>query len=110
MMKITDGRTAVTNHSVNDENNRMDDRSDDTSGASQRMIASVKIRQALQVAVQDVPQVKTFQSKRHSGYQSKRHSSITSENLSECWQIGLLQEKETSPRLVRSAMMPLARR
>jgi hypothetical protein len=41
----------------------------------QRMIASVKIRQAFQVVIQDVPQVKTFQ--------SKRHSSITSEDENE---------------------------
>jgi hypothetical protein len=34
-----------------------------------------KIRQALQVVIQDVPQVKTFQ--------SKRHSSITSEDENE---------------------------
>ncbi len=78
------------------------------------MITSVKVhmvpRQASQVSqvdVQDVPQLKTFQSK-------GRHSSITAEDLCERWQIGLAQAKETlkrtSQRLMRSAVMPLARR
>lgn len=77
----------------------------------ERMIASVKVRevprQVAQVEVQDVPQLKTFQSK-------GRHSSTSPEELSERWSIGLDQAKETlkrtSQRLVRSAVMPLARR
>jgi hypothetical protein len=105
--------------SVNVEGNCCDDNSDEESdsvvfdigGMSQRMIASVKVqtvpRQVSQVEVQDVPQVKTFQSK-------GRHSTITPEELSERWQIGMAQAKETlkrtTQRLVRSAVMPLARR
>jgi hypothetical protein len=58
----------------------------------QRMIASVKVqsvpRQASQVEVQDRPQIKTFQS-------NGRHSSVLPEDLSERWQIGLEQAKET---------------
>ena len=80
---------------------------------SQRMIASVKAisttREVAQVEVevQDVPQLKTFQSK-------GRHSSVTPESFSEKWQIGLEVAKETikrtTQRLSRSAVMPLARR
>ena len=78
---------------------------------SKRMIASVKVssvpRQISQVEVQDVPQAHTFQTK-------GRHSSISPEDLSERWQIGISTAKETlkrtSQRLVRSAVMPLARR
>ena len=80
---------------------------------SQRLIAGIKVRtvprQAAQVGVevQDVPQAKSFQSK-------GRHSSVSPEDLSERWQIGLEQAKETlkrtTQRLARSAVMPLARR
>jgi hypothetical protein len=78
---------------------------------SQRLIASVKVtsttREVSQVEIQDIPQLKTFQSK-------GRHSSVSPEALSERWQIGLEQAKETlkrtTQRLARSAVMPLARR
>jgi hypothetical protein len=77
---------------------------------SQRLIASVKVtsttREVSQVDIQDVPQLKTFQSK-------GRHSSVSPEALSERWQIGLEQAKETLKRttqqLARLAVMPLAR-
>ena len=85
----------------------------DIGDISKRLIASVKVtsipRQTSQVGVevQDVPQAKTFQSK-------GRHSTVTAEALSERWQIGLEQAKETlkrtTQRLARSAVMPLARR
>jgi hypothetical protein len=83
----------------------------DMGGMSQRLIASVKVqsvpRQVSQVEVQDVPQLKTFQSK-------GRHSSVTPEDLSEKWGISLVQAKETlkrtTQRLLRSAALPLARR
>ena len=85
----------------------------DIGDISERLIASVKVtsipRQTSQVGVevQDVPQLKTFQSK-------GRHSTVTAEALSERWQIGLEQAKETlkrtTQRLARSAVMPLARR
>jgi hypothetical protein len=83
----------------------------DIGALSKRLIASAKVvaRQVSQVEVeiQDVPQAKSFQSK-------GRHSSVTPEDLSERWQIGLEQAKETlrrtTQRLARSAVMPLARR
>ncbi len=76
-----------------------------------RLIATVGVksnsRQAAQVEIQVVPQAKTFQSK-------GRHSSVSPEDISERWQIGLEQAKETlkrtTQRLARSAVMPLARR
>jgi hypothetical protein len=76
-----------------------------------KMIGSVKVRSVSrrisQVEVEDLPQAKTFQSK-------GRHSSITPEDISERWQIGLVQAKETLKRMVqrlwRLAVMPLARR
>jgi hypothetical protein len=80
---------------------------------SRRLIASVNISSILrrtsqvEVEIQDVPQAKSFQSK-------GRHSSVSPEELSERWQIGLEQAKETlkrtTQRLARSAVMPLARR
>ena len=81
---------------------------------SQRMIASVKVkslpRKVSQVEaadVQDIPQLKSFQSK-------GRHSSVTPESLCKKWQIGLEVAKETikrtTQRLSRSGVMPLARR
>jgi hypothetical protein len=89
------------------------DRLFDIGTLSKRLIASVKVRpmprraSQVEVEVQDVPQLKTFQSK-------GRHSSVSPEDLSERWQIGLEQAKETlkrtTQRLARSAIMPLARR
>ncbi len=83
----------------------------DIGNMSQRLIASVRVksipRRASQVEIQDVPQLKTFQSK-------GRHSTVSPEDLSERWQIGLEQARETlkqtTQRLARSAVMPLARR
>jgi hypothetical protein len=81
----------------------------DIGNMSQRLIASVRVksipRRASQVEIQDVPQLKTFQSK-------GRHSTVSPEDLSERWQIGLEQARETlkqtTQRLARSAVMPLA--
>ena len=76
---------------------------------SRRLIASVKVRTVAEVGVEmpDLPQAKSFQSK-------GRHSSVSPADLSERWQIGLEQAKETlkrtTQRLTRSAVMPLARR
>ena len=57
--------------------------------------------------IQDIPLTQTFQSK-------ERHSSITPSDLSERWYIGLGQAtqtlKVTTQRLMRSAILPLARR
>ena len=57
--------------------------------------------------LQDVPSVRTFQSK-------ERHSTVTPSDLSERWCIGLGQAiqtlKATTQQLVRSAILPLARR
>ena len=59
----------------------------------QRIMSSVKLRQVSQVGtkVLDVPEIKTFQSK-------GRHSSISPEELSEQWQIGIEQARETLKR------------
>jgi hypothetical protein len=78
---------------------------------SKRIISSAKTRQVprqgSEVEKQDVSQPYTFQSK-------GRHSSVTPEDLSERWQIGIAQARETlkrtTQRLKRSAVMPLARR
>jgi hypothetical protein len=94
--------------SANDEN---EDPLFNIGEMSRRMIASVKVgsvpRRVSQLEVEDLPQAKTFQSK-------GRHSTITPEELSDRWQIGLVQAKETlkrtTQRLRRSAVMPLARR
>jgi hypothetical protein len=84
----------------------------DISNLYPRLIASVKVgtsRQVskVEVAAQDVPQAKSFQSK-------GRHLSVSPEDLSERWQIGLDQAAETLMRttqgLMGSAIMPLARR
>ncbi len=88
-----------------------EDRMLDIGVLSKRLIASAKVigRQVSQVEVemQDASQAKSFQSK-------GRHSSVSPEDLSERWQIGLEQAKETlrrtTQRLARSAVMPLARR
>jgi hypothetical protein len=64
----------------------------DIRNMSKRLIASVKAasppRQISQVETeaQDLPPIKTFQSK-------GRHSSVSSEDLSERWQIGLEQSR-----------------
>jgi len=74
-------------------------------GVLSRLISSVKISKVVQV--QDVPAARTFESK-------ERHTSVTPEDLSELWLIGLGQARETlkrtTQRIVRSAVMPLARR
>jgi hypothetical protein len=85
----------------------------DIGNMSKRLIASIKVasppRQISQVKTeaQDLPPIKTFQSK-------GRHSSVSPEDLSKRWQIGLEQSKETlkrtTQRVIRSAVMPLARR
>lgn len=82
-------------------------------GVLKRAIESVNVfavrreTSVAEIQFQDLPQLKTFQS-------TGRHSSTTPEELSERWQIGLAQAKETlkrtSQRLLRSAVMPLARR
>jgi hypothetical protein len=84
----------------------------DIGNMSKRLIASVKAasppRQVSQgeTEAQDLPPIKTFQSK-------GRHSSVSPEDLSEIWQIGLEQSKETlertTQRVIRSAVMPFAR-
>ena len=60
-----------------------------------------------EVEVQDVIAAQTFDSK-------ERHTSVTPQDLSERWCIGLRQAietlKRTNQRIVRSALMPLARR
>jgi hypothetical protein len=100
--------------STEDPDNDAVDRVFDIGDMSKRIIASIKVatppRQASQVETetQDVPRTKTFQSK-------GRHSSVSApEDLSERWQIGLEQSKETlkrtTQRVVQSAVMPLARR
>jgi hypothetical protein len=106
-------RTQGGNDDVDECNDETKIKLLDIGDLSKRMIASVKVktvpRQASQVdvEVQDVPQLKTFQSK-------GRHSTVSPEALSERWQIGLEQAKETlkrtTQRLARSAVMPLARR
>ena len=88
-----------------------------------RLISSVQVKEApplattggaagtrarvYNVEVQDVPAARTFESK-------ERHTSVTPEDLSERWCIGLGQAKETlkrtTQRIVRLAVMPLARR
>lgn len=79
-----------------------------------RIINSVRVRDvpstkisAAEVEVQDVPAARTFESK-------KRHTSVTPEDLSERWHISLRQAtetlKRTTQKIVRSAVLPLARR
>jgi len=78
----------------------------DMDGVLNRLISSVKISK-VEVQVQDVPAARPFESK-------ERHTSVTPEDLSERWSIGLGQAKETlkrtTQRIVRSAVMPIARR
>jgi len=75
-------------------------------GVLNRLISSVKISK-VEVQVQDVPAARTFESK-------ERHTLVNPEDLSEQWSIGLGQAKETlkrtTQRIVRLAVMPLARR
>ena len=75
-------------------------------GVLSRLISSVKISK-VEVQVQDVPVARTFESK-------ERHTSVTPEDLSERWSMGLGQARETmkrtTQRIVRLAVMPLARR
>ena len=65
------------------------------------------LRMARQICVIDVEERKTFISK-------ERHAAVTSENLSERWNIGLNQAKQTlkvtTQRGVRSAILPVSRR
>ena len=78
-----------------------------------QMIGSVKVAlipswnvSGKKETVQDLPQAKTFQSK-------ELYSTISPGELSEWWQIGLEQARETisktTQRLTFSAEMPLAR-
>jgi hypothetical protein len=101
-------RTQGGDYDVAESNNDEEIKLFDIGGLSQRLIASIKTtRQTSQVEVQDVPQLKTFQSK-------GRHSSVSPESLMERWQCGLEAAtetlKRTTQRLARSAVMPLARR
>jgi hypothetical protein len=109
VLRQEDGNSISTKNPDNDAVDRVFDIGD----MSKRIIASIKVatppRHASQVETeaQDVPRTKTCQSK-------GRHSSVSPEDLSERWQIGLEQSKETlkrtTQRVVRSAVMPLARR
>ena len=71
-----------------------------------RIIYSVKVSK-VEVAVQDIPVARTFESK-------ERHTTVTPEDLSERWSMGLRQAKETlkhtTQHIVRSSKMTLARR
>ena len=78
------------------------------------MIVSIKVNlipsrnvSGKKSTVQDVPQAKTFQSK-------GRHSTVSPEELSEWWQIGLKQARETIAKKTQiftcSDVMPLVRR
>jgi hypothetical protein len=99
--------------STEDPDNNAMDCVFDIGNISKRLIASVKVasplRQVSQVETeaQDLPPIKTFQSK-------GRHSSVSPEDLSKRWQIGLEQSKETlkrtTQRVIRLVVMPLARR
>jgi hypothetical protein len=98
-----------------DKTYNSEDRLFDLGTLAQRLIASVKVQTVprrqeasqVEVELQDVPQAKSFQFK-------GRHSLVSPEDLSERWQIGLEQARETlkqtTQRLARSAVMPLARR
>jgi hypothetical protein len=98
--------------STEDPDNEAMDCIFDIGNMPKRPIASVKVasppRQVSQVKTeaQDPPPIKTFQSK---GW----HSLVSLEDLSKRWQIGLEQSKETlkrtTQRVIRSAVMPLAR-
>ncbi len=75
---------------------------------SRRIMGSIsRERKVSQVETVDVPTTRAFQTK-------GRHTSVTPEDLSERWQIGLEASKatlkRTTQRVIRSAVMPLARR
>jgi len=78
----------------------------DMDGVLNRLISSVKISK-VEVQVQDVPAARTFESK-------EMHTLVTPEDLRERWLIGLGQARETlkrtTQRIVRLAVMLLARR
>ncbi len=108
------GAVEVAENDWTIDSNTNDDEIFDIGNLSRQMIASVKVRAIPRVIshvetdeVQDVPTPRSFQSK-------GRHSSVSTEDLSERWQIGLAQAKETlkgtTQRMVGSAVMPLAQR
>ena len=74
---------------------------------SRAMAEAINEQRFIKSTQVDVPADRTFVS-------SKRHSQVTSENLSERWNIGLQQAKQTmkvtTQKGVRSAIMPLSRR
>ena len=71
-----------------------------------RLLASVQIH-APSKTTEELPSAPTFQSK-------GRHSSVSPQDLSERWLIGLKKAKDTikntTQRIQRSALLPLARR
>ena len=79
---------------------------DDPAGFSIRLISAVQIHDPMQLK-EDVPSSKTF-------HTSERKSTVSASDLSERWFIGLKQAtqtiKSTSQQLLRSAILPLARR
>ena len=79
---------------------------DDPATFSIRLISAVQIHDPLQLK-EDVPSSKTF-------HTSERKSTVSASDLSERWFIGLKQAtqtiKSTSQQLLRSAILPLARR
>ena len=79
---------------------------DDPAAFSIRLISAVQIHDPMQLE-EDVPSSKTF-------HTSERKSTVSPLDLSKRWFIGLKQAtqtiKSTSQRLLRSAILPLARR
>ena len=71
-----------------------------------RLVSSIQVH-APSKSPEELPTAPTFQSK-------SRHCSVTPEDLSERWLIGLKQAKDTirntTQRILRSALLPLARR
>ena len=71
-----------------------------------RLVSSIQVH-APSKSPEELPTLPTFQSK-------SRHSSVTPEDLSKRWLIGLKQAKDTiqntTQRILRSALLPLARR
>ena len=71
-----------------------------------RLVSSIQVH-APSKCPEELPTAPTFQSK-------SRHSSVTPEELSERWSIGLKRAKDTicntTQRILRSALLPLARR
>ncbi len=74
---------------------------------SKSLAEGLNSQRALNSTQVDIPAARTFVS-------NNRHSSVSNENLSERWNIGLQQAKQTlkvtTQRGVRSAIMPLSRR